>query len=628
MARQNLPIYARTRTIAGPARLSDHGTRQGHGALVAVSAGALLPLRHGPQAPAPPTAYRVSTLAGKVDTVFHASNQGPHKPLPIPVWRSGFRDGSGRSALFNKPTGLAVDRRGNVYVADSLNHCVRRISPRGRVSTLAGNGERGHADGSGRRVRFSHPTGLALAPGNVLYVVDQGNGLLRCLAPGGKVSSLPLAGKPLGGIAVDAQGLIHLLLELGPPARALVGLAQLDPHTGETRLLADWEGRLQWLPYRAGEEDQPFSRWSQQRSHRPRLVEASAPGLGEGLGLAFDAQGTLCWLAGSHLYRLEQGAQLQLQRQALRLQSWPGARWQGLSVDADGVIHVLDARHHTLYRIAPGRDPEPVLQAGLEGLQNPYSVVTDGYGQIYISDTGHWRVCRLVPPGRDAFLRLARLAFLPYARDRAPQADDSPIDDFSDDAGLQTSRLLKGLSDLVDRQLRRKAPTPESLPPAVAEQYVLDVLEQGNRSQQLACVKELVDQLRVPPGRTPGAQLQALIALQPIFAALLGHRDTSVRTLLVRHICDLVHSEKDALFFIGLLDGHQESNRLLKKYLIEVLAFLGKRYELYGHVVPLMVEYIRSAEEDVVEHVFQHLLAIRRAGYESLIDPLIEDMSG
>lgn len=599
MPRQNLPIYARS--LTAPARLSARDGR-------AIARDTLVPA--GPPALAPASPYRVSTFAGKVDTVWHASNHGPHKPLPIPVWRSGFRDGSGRRALFNKPTGLAVDRRGNVYVADSLNHCIRRINRQGRVSTLAGNGERGLADGSGRKARFSHPTGLALAADGSLYVVDQGNALLRRLAPSGQVSSLPLCGKPLGGIAIDVDGRVHLLLDVG----SRVVLAQLNPGNGETRLLADWEGRLQWLPYRAGEEEQPFSRWCRRRSHRPRLVEAAEPGLGEGLGLAFDAQGTLCWLAGAHVYRLESTAGLQLQRQALRLGLWPGARWQGVSVGRDGVIHVLDGRHHTLYRIQPGKDPEPVLAAGRDGLQSPYSVATDGYGQIYISDTGHWRVCRLVPPGSESLLQLARLAFLPYAGRRAET-----------DAEIQTTRLLKGLADSVDKQ-RRKPALSETLPPAVAAQHVLDVLEQGNRSQQLACVKELVDQLRPP--RQAEAQLQALLALQPIFSTMLSHRDTSVRTLLIRHLCEMVHSEQAALFFIALLDGHRESNRLLKKYLIEVLVYLGKRYELYGHVVPLMVEYIRAAEEDVVEYVFEQLLAIRRAGYESLIDPLIEEMSG
>lgn len=552
------------------------------------------------------TAYQVSTLAGRSDTVWHASNYGQRRPLPIPVWRSGFRDGHSRSALFNKPTGLAVDRRGRLYVADSLNHCIRRIAPNGRVSTLAGNGERGHHDGLGRKARFNHPTGLALAPGGELYVVDQGNRALRCILPHGKVLSIELPGRPLGGIALDAQGLVYLVLELKPQQRPLAVLGRFNPQSGEWQLLTDWENELQWLSYRRGEEQQPFSRWWLRRQQRPQPFEIAEASLAEGLGLAMEGPNTLIWLTGLHLYRLEQlgpeASRLALQRQALKFEIWPGARWQGLSVDAEGVIHVLDARHHSLYRIRPGQDPEQVMAAGLDGLDNPYSVITDGYGQLYVSDTGHWRICRLIPPGRESLLQLARLAFLPY---------------------LPTAHLAeKGIFEVVKRGLKSKAiSTVEHLPaPTVAVEHVLDVLQQGNRSQQLACTKELLDQLQQPGPRY-------LNALAAVLETLLTHPEISVRTLVIRHICDTVQHERDALFWIELLEKQREPNRLLKKYLIEVLAFLGKRYQLYGHVVPLMVDYIQAAEEDVVEYVFGHLMAIRKAGYESLVDPLIEELS-
>ncbi|PKL77405.1 MAG: hypothetical protein CVV27_05565 [Candidatus Melainabacteria bacterium HGW-Melainabacteria-1] len=600
MVRSPLPIYARTRAASGkPGSAAGFAALSGSGRVVRPAVSVLRPV------PATPSLYQLSTHAGKVDTVWHLSSHGPRRPLPIPVWRSGFRDGFAGRALFNKPTGLAVDRRGRVYVADSLNHCIRRIAPSGRVTTLAGNGERGVADGSGRKARFNHPTGLALSPANELYVVDQGNGLIRRLNPDGQVISLAPCGRPLGGIAIDGQGLIYLLIELRLGDQAQVALSRLDPSTGENAVLADWEGRLQWLPYRSGEEMQPFSRWWLRRGGRPQLVEINETRLGEGLGLASDARGNLHWLAGYHLYRLEQaGDELQLQRQAIQIDLWPMARWQGLSVDAEGVVHVLDAHHHSLYRIQPGGEAECVFAAGSQGLLSPHSVATDAYGQIYISDTGHWRVCRLVPPGRETLLQLAKLAFLPYLP--APPEPDT---------------VLKGLQRVVERYLRRKPPPVDAGPlpaPVVAETHVLNVLSQGKRSQQLAVVKELVDLLRRPG--------QHLGPLQTVFETLLAHPDASVRTLLIRHLCDLVHHERDALFWIALLDRHHEPNRLLKKYLIEVLVYLGGRYELYGHVVPLLVEYVRAPEEDVVEHVFQHLLAIRQSGYESLVDPLIEEL--
>src|SRR5712675_2110382 len=70
----------------------------------------------------------------------------------------GSVDGSGNSARFNSPCGVATDTSGNVYVADTFNHTIRKITPAGVVTTLAGlAGSGGSADGTGSAARFSHP---------------------------------------------------------------------------------------------------------------------------------------------------------------------------------------------------------------------------------------------------------------------------------------------------------------------------------------------------------------------------------------------------------------------------------------------------------------------------------------
>jgi len=74
----------------------------------------------------------------------------------------GFADGTGTEAQFNLPYGVAVDAFGNVYVADAHNHCIRKITPAGVVSTFAGSGTKGFADGSGAEAQFDHPTGVAV----------------------------------------------------------------------------------------------------------------------------------------------------------------------------------------------------------------------------------------------------------------------------------------------------------------------------------------------------------------------------------------------------------------------------------------------------------------------------------
>ncbi len=117
----------------------------------------------------------------------------------------GSSDGSGGAAQFNSPAGLAVDASGNVYVADSLNSTIRIITPAGVVTTFAGTpGAQGTTDATGKAARFDFPIGVALdASGNV-YVADSGNETIRKISPSGAVTTL--AGTPTIMGAGDGTG--------------------------------------------------------------------------------------------------------------------------------------------------------------------------------------------------------------------------------------------------------------------------------------------------------------------------------------------------------------------------------------------------------------------------------------
>jgi len=104
--------------------------------------------------------------------------------------RPALTDATGKLASFNEPFGLCSDGQGNLYVADSANHCVRKISPDGVVSTFAGNGEKGTVDGSARRARFNTPSGVRVDGKGNLFVFSYEENSIRIVGPDGAVRSL------------------------------------------------------------------------------------------------------------------------------------------------------------------------------------------------------------------------------------------------------------------------------------------------------------------------------------------------------------------------------------------------------------------------------------------------------
>jgi RHS repeat-associated protein len=102
----------------------------------------------------------------------------------------GFADGPGASAMFNNPNGVAVDAAGVVYVADTANNRIRRIGTDGAVSTVAGDGTPGLQNGSGSQARFNAPQGIAVDSQGNIYVADTGNAAVRKIDLGGTVTTL------------------------------------------------------------------------------------------------------------------------------------------------------------------------------------------------------------------------------------------------------------------------------------------------------------------------------------------------------------------------------------------------------------------------------------------------------
>jgi len=228
---------------------------------------------------------------------------------------AGFADGIGTAAAFDTPSSLAVDLLGTLYVADTGNHAIRKVSPQGAVTTLAGTGIAGFRDGDAAQAQFRGPMGVAVDAVGRVYVADTWNDRIRVIEPDGRVRTLAGGDRPgfadgtgeaarfdtPTALAVANDGTVWVADTGNRALRAIdangtVRTWQADPLDAAAAMLArplalavTHDGQL----YVADTFNNRVVRMSQTDDGELSTPELYASGLGFADGIAFDEKGDL-----------------------------------------------------------------------------------------------------------------------------------------------------------------------------------------------------------------------------------------------------------------------------------------------------------------------------------------------
>lgn len=183
---------------------------------------------YAPLLPPPWVRPRLPDMGEQGGLIRKVSPDGLVTTLAGSIDEHGFADGYGGQARFHVPSSLAVDSSGNIFVADTYNHAIRKINPTGLVTTFAGTPTRsGSQDGLGRKASFNFPNIIVFDKEGNLYVADSGNFLIRKITPFGEVTtiagtpgsrgvilgSLPASLSYISGMTFDAGGTLYLYSE-------------------------------------------------------------------------------------------------------------------------------------------------------------------------------------------------------------------------------------------------------------------------------------------------------------------------------------------------------------------------------------------------------------------------------
>jgi sugar lactone lactonase YvrE len=360
----------------------------------------------GPQAIATDVAGNVYVADTYNNTIRKVSPTGGVSTLAGNSGNPGSADGTGATALFNYPQGLTVDAAGNVYVVDTLNRTIRTISVAGAVTTLAGMvGVAGSADGIGAAARFSSSQGIAADLAGNLYVADTGNNTIRKI----NVSSAAvttLAGAAIAGSADGTGPGAQFNSPQGVAVDTLGNVYVADTNNSTIRVVTP-AGVVTTLAGTPGVTGQTDSAGGAPLFDHPTNLATDAAGnvyVSDTYGATIRKiapGGVVTTLAGA---AYKQGSADGVGAAARFFNPW------GITADAAGNLYVADLGNDTVRKITPvaavatlaGSAPAigAVDAAGSAARFNgPQGVATDAAGNIYVADTTNDTVRKIDPSG-------------------------------------------------------------------------------------------------------------------------------------------------------------------------------------------------------------------------------------
>lgn len=312
---------------------------------------------------------------------------------------AGFEDASGTAAQFSNPSGVVTASNGDIFLADRLNHRIRKITSAGVVSTFAGSGIPGFTDASGIAAKFERPTGLAIDSSGNLYVADEASHRIRRITPAGQVSTF--AGSGIAGFAEGAAADARFLYPAGVAVDSAGNVYVSDSGNHRIRKIDATTGLVSTF---AGNGVAGFN-----NGELPNAQFSNPQGIAMGSGNAVLVADT-----GNHRIRaIEAGSVITLAgdgTEGFLNGSNSLARFNsptGISRDGVGVVYVADSGNHRIRQIGTDGQVSTLAGSGIAGQLNtptvalhpatasrfdtPVGITADAAGGLLVTQEGMLR---------------------------------------------------------------------------------------------------------------------------------------------------------------------------------------------------------------------------------------------